>query len=109
MLHTGLLYAGAGEALIKKKKTHLGQEPFACSRRRGRPWNIEEYHRFSICLAKQKQPSPTVFPQPRRDKHTNSKVISGGFLRGSKQALSGVETLLGKARSSRSALNSAIY
>jgi len=107
VLDTGLLYAGAGEAFIRK--IQLGQEPFSWSRRGGRPWNIEENHGFSICLAKQKQLSPTVFPQLRRYKHKNSKVISGGFLWGSKQALSGVETLLEKARSSRSALKSAIY
>lgn len=91
------------------KKIQLGQEPFSCCRRGGRPWNIEENHGFSICLAKQKQLFPTVFPQLRRYKHKNSKVISGGFLWGSKQALSRVETLLERARSSRSALKSAIY
>ena len=45
------------------KKPQLGWEPFACNRRGEKPWNIKEYNRFSICLAKQKNnPLPLCFP-----------------------------------------------
>ena len=78
VLNTGLLYAGQGEAFIKHPS--LDECPLLETGGEGSlgiPKNIID---FLFASQNKKQPSPTVFPQLRRYKHTNSKVISDGFL-----------------------------
>lgn len=77
VLNTGLLYAGAGEAFIKKNS--LDESPLLETGGEG-SLGISKNVDFLLASQNKKQPSPTVFPQLRRYKHTNSKVTSDGFL-----------------------------
>lgn len=78
VLNTGLLYAGAREVFIKKPS--LGESPLLETGGEGSLGILKSIIDFLFASQNKKQPSPTVFPQLRRYKHTDSKVTSDGFL-----------------------------